>query len=809
MNTEQYTEFLSSLGVTEDTASESQKSDATAFSTCYDWYINKQKVLPENASLAAKIWVQKYALHNSDNICLESTPEDMWDRIAKVLAEIELQTNKKTDKSYEEWKEIFYSVLKDFAYTPQGSGMFSIGNPFVNASASNCFVWDGAVHGDSLEGIFETAKNLATIYKYRGGCGTDLSHLRPANTQVNNAAKTSSGAASFMDFFSNVTSTVGQCLAEDTKILTKRGLIEIKNVVTGDYVWTEKGWAKNLETIYNGKKKVLELTTKRGFKLSATDNHTVMINKNNVNEEITVANLKINDNMVMLQGTLDNEIVNTSLTKYKEKQIFWTDELAYLIGYSYGDGWISYDATKKASRFSVCCDSKYPEIIYKLKESLKNIFGLTFSEYNKNTSCITLTANSVSLCAWLKENKILKEKTYDIKIPEVLFFSSKNIISSFISGFLDADGCVSSTGKEIIISSVAKPFIAGLQQLLMSIGIVSTIREYVPKNPDWKIKHTLHIYGKTALSLFKQVSISYKTNSKLIPLSNDSVLTCYTLNSLNCKTASNLSSFGVSSKQHILSYNKLLTLCAEFSLSKPEGILIQDKLVSIIDTNKIVDVYDLKLEHTHLFYANGFYVHNCGRRGALLESIRIDHPDIESFIDEKRDLDKQWFFDELADVGINFNDWKYSGIASRLKSNSNANVSVKLTNKFIKAVEEDKEFELWYEFENNKYPRISKFVSARKLWHKLIASATASAEPGLFKLCVLHSKARRTKSGLKLLKAASLPCNPSLRLFRLRQWLLRRRPLWPRLLLLPHRSPHRLPWLLVRTWSAARCLALC
>ena len=65
----------------------------------------------------------------------------------------------------------------------------------------------------------------------------------------------------------------------------------------------------------------------------------------------------------------------------------------------------------------------------------------------------------------------------------------------------------------------------------------------------------------------------------------------------------------------------------------------------------------------------------------------------------KRDLDKQWFFNELSDYGIDINDWKYSAIADRLKSTSHANVSVRLNDKFIKAVENDEQFELYFDFE--------------------------------------------------------------------------------------------------------------
>ena len=205
---EQVLSFLTSVDVTEDTASPAQLSDAMAYSKCYDWYISNQRVLPENAALAAKVYIQKYALHNSDGICLEETPINMWNRIAEVLAEVEMQTSVEGSKTQEEWKNYFKGGLTDYAYSPQGSGLYSLGNPYVKASSSNCFVLPPPQ--DSLEGIFETAKNSAKIYASRGGVGFDISSLRPKKAKTANAAKSSTGAVSFADFYSYITGMIGQ-----------------------------------------------------------------------------------------------------------------------------------------------------------------------------------------------------------------------------------------------------------------------------------------------------------------------------------------------------------------------------------------------------------------------------------------------------------------------------------------------------------------------------------------------------------------------------------------------------------------------
>lgn len=73
---------------------------------------------------------------------------------------------------------------------------------------SNCYVIKSPK--DNLESIFETGAKLARTYSYGGGCGIDVSNLRPNGTKVNNAANTTSGAVSFMDFYSYITGLIGQ-----------------------------------------------------------------------------------------------------------------------------------------------------------------------------------------------------------------------------------------------------------------------------------------------------------------------------------------------------------------------------------------------------------------------------------------------------------------------------------------------------------------------------------------------------------------------------------------------------------------------
>lgn len=155
--------------------------------------------------LAANVWINKYALKNSEGEIFELTPEDMHRRIAKEIARIE---NKYPSPLSED--EI-YDLLKDFKYIiPQGSPMAGIGNNFQNSSLSNCFVIGGDTNSDSYGGIMKVDQEQVQLMKRRGGVGHDLSHIRPSGSPVKNSALTSTGIVPFMERYSNSTREVAQ-----------------------------------------------------------------------------------------------------------------------------------------------------------------------------------------------------------------------------------------------------------------------------------------------------------------------------------------------------------------------------------------------------------------------------------------------------------------------------------------------------------------------------------------------------------------------------------------------------------------------
>lgn len=155
--------------------------------------------------LAAKVWVNKYALKDSDGNIYERSPEDMHWRLANEIARVE----KKYQNPLSE-KELF-DLFHNFDYIiPQGSPMTGIGNHFQIASLSNCFVIGMDGTADSYGAIIRIDEEQVQLMKRRGGVGHDLSHIRPKGSPVKNSALTSTGLVPFMERYSNSTREVAQ-----------------------------------------------------------------------------------------------------------------------------------------------------------------------------------------------------------------------------------------------------------------------------------------------------------------------------------------------------------------------------------------------------------------------------------------------------------------------------------------------------------------------------------------------------------------------------------------------------------------------
>ncbi len=180
------------------------KSDITKKAYAHDEAFDSSLEYFQGDELAARVWLNKYALKDEDGI-YELNPDDMHWRLAREIARIE--SKYPNPLSVEE----LYGLFKKFKYiVPQGGPMSGIGNNQQVASLSNCFVIGNDGIADSYGGVMKIDQEQVQLMKRRGGVGHDLSHIRPKGSPVKNSAITSTGIVPFMERYSNSTREVAQ-----------------------------------------------------------------------------------------------------------------------------------------------------------------------------------------------------------------------------------------------------------------------------------------------------------------------------------------------------------------------------------------------------------------------------------------------------------------------------------------------------------------------------------------------------------------------------------------------------------------------
>lgn len=644
--------------------------------------------------LPAKVFVDKYAMRNHENQLVELTPDDTHRRLAKEFARVE---KTKFKKPYTE-EEIF-ELFKHFRYIiPQGSPLMGIGNNYQTVSISNCFVVPSPE--DSYGGILKTDQHIAQISKRRGGIGFDISTLRPSGSYVKNAASTTTGGVSFMHRFSNTCREVCQCIEENQLVLSDSGWKKIKNINHIDKVWTKNGWVKVSRTVFTGNKDVYKVTSKFGNIIITSKDHIFQTFNNDGLTESRLESLKVGDSIVGIFGNHtkyngNNQLMYSDYTNVNNKPkncdlpTELNSDIGYLLGYSYGDGYVE----SNHRILELACSNDYPNIKTKLNNIIINNFNYTPIFSDGDGDLENLCINNKTIVEFLNYNNILKQKSGEISFPDKIVNADSSVQLAFIAGYFDADGSCNGSKCPYKFNSISLQFINKLQVILNGFGILSKISSENRDDVGWNTLYTLAISGTHSTSRFSSLIGAYSEKVKLKTFisKKDNYLSPFHAKYFGIKY--NNYSF-VPDNTQFLSINTLNKL-------NIDNYLYQDQIQSIEYVGK-ANTYDLMLESEHLFNCNGYYVHNSGRRGAEMMTLSVHYPDILDFVKIKSD-------------GV---------------SVTGANISVRLTNEFLKAVKQDKDYELRWPVDSDT-PLVSKQVNARKVWKEIIHHAWLRAEPGL------------------------------------------------------------------------------
>ena len=668
-----------------------------------------------------KVFMDRYSLKDASGQPLEFTPEQLWARVARGIAEVE-----PTEEKRAEWEKHFYEALSDFQFVPGGRILAGAGTGH-QVTFYNCFVVPSPE--DSRQGILDNLKLMTEIMARGGGVGINLSTLRPRGSYIKTVNGTASGPCSWAQLYSVATGDViqqGGCFGPDERIATDRGLIPVKELADrldqGEAIQaqTHKGSRPFTSVFRNGTKDLYEVTTSRGYRVRVTMDHKMGVLREGEIATVPLRNLEEGDEILLLLGESANNnssLVPLTTTPYLRSKMsttlnenvtlptHLTPELAYVLGYAYGDGYVLQGKKvtwKDEKGLSFAVANSQPEVQEHLATALKDLFSIEPISYPGDGACTNIHIYSRIVVEWLQENGLLKQKAIAIRVPDAIFRSPAEVVSAFIGGYFDADG--SNRGKKggYGFDSVCREMLGDIQQLLLAHGIISHISVQDRAAQGWLPLYRLIVTGAQFKERFSKFVSCNKDKQRIGYRSHHNSYPMTVWKPLQIPGRYYQGLFD-STKERVSHYaltrvrERILTAGGVAMVERLDALpgVLPDAIISIQPLGPS-EVVDFEVDDVHLLAGGGLYTSN-SRRGALMLMLDDTHPDIEEFITVKKQAGKI----------------------------EHANLSVCISDAFMQAVKDDANWDLTWQGE------VKKTIRAKQLWDLICTSAWESAEPGM------------------------------------------------------------------------------
>jgi ribonucleoside-diphosphate reductase alpha chain len=691
-------------------------------------------------SINAVTVLQRRYLLRDDQGNIKETPAQLFRRVARSMTMPDKRWLRLNEVS--KLEDRFYEMMAKLEFVPNTPTLMNAGTPLGQLSA--CFV---VPVEDSLVGIFDALKATAMIQQSGGGTGFSFSRLRPKGDIVRSTHGIASGPVTFMSIFDQATNVIkqGGCIAANSLVRTDSGVMPMVNLLdcpsfgdnpTRRAVFTGGQFENAFLAEDNGLAPVHTIRTEIGTEISSTYNHQLAT----VDEQGQIAfkaaqDIKAGDWVVHVLGGHCGEDAplprlagkrhhNCNSVKVPERM---SQPLAELLGLYMSDGCVS------GGRIIFAVENHDTELKRRIKYLMAELFGLGFcrEEQKPDDGSSCLVFYSRPLADYFSKAGWTKAGAKHAFIPEHIMLSSEACAFAFLRGLFEGDGDVHSDGYPRLYS-VSEGLIKQVQQLLLGLDIVSSWHTYRTANRYGKEPiHHLHIIQERSISYFiERIGfISTRKNRKLARLRHVKAFEPYDvipnqralLRALyagpgrgsgpgRTKRGADRPLYramqhylDTRTSQRNLTRKKLLELLERFpKLRHPQLLAMVDNryFYSRVQTVTENHAYtmDISVPVSEHFVANGMLVHN-KRRGANMGILRVDHPDIIEFITAKS---KPGFL-------------------------SNFNISVAATDKFMEAVEKDKDYELI----NPRNGEVVKKLPAREVWDLIIDYAWRTGDPGL------------------------------------------------------------------------------
>jgi ribonucleotide reductase alpha subunit len=699
--------------------------------------------LTENAR---QVLVRRYVRRGDTGQPVES-PEEMFWRVAFHIARAEeawggdvMQTARN-----------FYVLLTSKKFFPNSPTFTGAGTMLGQLAA--CFVLPiNDDMGRDTAGIFQSLRDAALIQQTGGGNGFSFSRLRPHGALVKSSAGQATGPVGFLRVYDHAFGEVAQggCLVPDTLVFTGDGLLRMDEIVDRDTLgWqahrlpvaTDEGWRESTRAFNNGVARVLRVRTLAGLCLTGTPEHRVKVMTNTGPSWRMLRELRPGDWLLVQLGQYRGRLRGLRLpppgaeaTSPVHLPAVLEEDLAFLLGILAGLG---HEASLHAASgigLSLRPDSY---LLHELPKVLERLFGIEVRFEQPSGRVVRLVVDQPVVREFLLLNGWENPGKITTHVPRLVRQSPPEVAAAYLRGIFEAAGAVSQGVPELaaasgrLIDEVGTMMIGlGCPVHLQGLG-----REPVESSsqPFYRVR----LERAEDLRAWKE-NIGCDPRSRFAQLQSPDAAAGPENNTLQATVGAQTAFHDEALQRAKVMRPGTQAFLREYGSDGPRPLQLVRRqaaggtlqagasghgrwFVQVQDITAQPESLTLDLEVTgnHTYLAQGLVTHNT-RRGANMGVLRVDHPDIEDFISCKTNENQI----------------------------TNFNISVGITDAFMKAVKEDGDWDLVFpDVTDPAYRgfngtldqarqagipiRVHKTVRARELYQSIARQAHHNGEPGV------------------------------------------------------------------------------
>mgnify|MGYP001256803956 CR=1 FL=1 len=697
--------------------------------------------LSENARTVLR---KRYLRRGPDGQPVETEQEMFW-RVAYHVAKAEAEHGGEV----EPMARRFYDLLTTLRFFPNSPTFTGAGTPLGQLAA--CFVLpiDDDM-GRTGSGIFETLRHAALIQQTGGGNGFSFSRLRPKGALVRSSSGAATGPVGFLRVYDQAFGEIAQggCLVPETLVFTAEGALYLDEIVPQREpgwrahqltVATDEGQRESRQAYCNGVAPVLRVRTEEGLELTGTPNHKVKVMTAQGPAWRRLDELQTGDAVLVKLGqhqgrrqTLKHPVRQHDNQVMPSLPAVLDEEFAFFLGYLTGDGFVASGDHDHRVGVTVA-HSSY--LLAEMPALFKRLFGEQIHVHRQqkaDDASVTFWVDNRAVKDFLLLNGLDKPASTQARVPRLIRQSPPEVVGAYLRGLFEADGALSH-GYPLLMSS-SETLIREVAVLLIGLGCPVRIARQPHSAARYATApmYALRVHSFVGLKAWRErigcdpasrfaACLEFEpdlTRDGTYPLPHaaywiEPVLEAITLPQIDARgrgTGKKLRASDPWLRKQLLRYvrgERQLTLSGyellrnqseEFAAhARPLNDLWFVRVATVEPAGESLTL-DLEVDDNHTYLAGGWVTHN-SRRGANMAVLRVDHPDIREFITCKTDEN----------------------------AITNFNISVGITDAFMRAVEEDADFDLV----NPQDGSVWETVRARELFDLIVRQAYHNGEPGV------------------------------------------------------------------------------